>query len=323
MAGVSAASRLGIEAGFDLSTGTIIDMASSGEAFGDAFMRNLLLTAVGSVGGKVQAAAASRYGKHAVLGADLTKPFSVGMHKALRKIGRRRFNSDEDVEIDPGHEGTVILEPTDYSLDIAKHIMQKVFRELMNSTDMAWIIGSMIQTKDLQLKVGRFVQQPGARGMFTVKGDTIYINESIFRSEYGHLLKSPAAIADLTGTIVHEGVHFLGGGEIAAHLAQGQYLAHVLKQNPKLKFTDYGTDWWKSSGALAKAAATGDVPPLMDILTRRHYGVGKPKGLYNDTVKQQPLHQVVTDLDGFEALLSVKQTSLMELREMVPAGNSF
>jgi hypothetical protein len=130
-------------------------------------------------------------------------------------------------------------------------------------------------------------------------------------------------MVDLTSSVVHEGVHFLGGGEIAAHLAQGQFLHYELKKSPGWALKDHGAKWWLNSAALADAAGNPSIMPLLDILKRRHYGVSSPKGLHTDNWDGQPLHQIVEDRGGFETILGIKETSMSLIRESLPPLESF
>ena len=182
-----------------------------------------------------------------------------------------------------------------------------IARLLISQNNMDWLIGSMIEGDMLKLKFRKFIAS-SARGAFIPGGDTIYINENYFLNEYGDLFTSRAAMVDMTSTVIHEGVHFLGGGEIAAHLAQGLYLGIQLKKNKELALNPM-------SHLIAENAANSSLLPLTRTVFSKGYGTAsKPL-----TVEHlQPLHEIVKDLGGFENLLGVKETSLSQLRHSVP-----
>ena len=319
--GVSGATRLGVEVGFDVASSTVIEVASGGE-FSESFTQNLLLSAVGGVGGKVQAAAAQRFSSSMILGADLTKPISIGLRQAVRLVGR--VVDDPNTASKAADDGDWVVKPSALTTVQMKIILNTMLAKLRSSeSEMAGIIFRLIKNGDIKLKIGQFIKEPNARAYFEVKGNTIFLNESFFKSEYGDIAKNFGAMVDLTSSVIHEGVHFLGGGEIAAHLAQGQFLHYELKKNRTWALKDHAAEWWLNSAALADAAGNPSIMPLLDILKRRHYGVSSPKGLHTDNWDGQPLHQIVEDRGGFETILGIKETSMSLIRESLPPLESF
>ena len=199
--------------------------------------------------------------------------------------------------------------------DLIRTVIKNRLMELNNFMD--WLLAKMINGNLLNIELRQF-EKSSTRGAFVPGGDTIYINEQFFLDEYGKLLESPSAMVDMTSTIVHEGVHFLGGGEVTAHLAQGQFLSLMVKKNPKLEFHPI-------SNQLVQAARDDSILPLLAIVGNRGYGMhkGAYKPLTLNSAKSQPIHEVVRQMGGFENLLDIKQTSLGFLRDSVPKGQSF
>jgi hypothetical protein len=302
--GVSGAARLGIEVGFDVATGALIDVASGGNLT-ESLLHNVLLSAVGGVGGKVQAAAASRYAKAPILGANLLKPFSSGMRAVIRVAIENSDSGKPAKSSRPRKIGDAETPPTQRAL-IRKTIVNKLLKS-ENLID--WIIGSYIEAGALQLKLRPFLDRPGARGrIFSGNTKTIYLNERYFLDEYDTLLTSPSAMTDMTSTVVHEGVHFLGGGEIVAHLAQGLFLNLALKKNPKLQMHP-------TSHELAGLAVMDSLVPLTKRVIARGYGPDwKPLSIAH----LRPLNDLVKELDGFASIIGVKETHIRKLKQAVP-----
>jgi hypothetical protein len=161
----------------------------------------------------------------------------------------------------------------------------------------------------LKLKFRQFVGSRGARGEFIPGGDAIYVNENYFLREYdGVLLRSKSALTDITSTVIHEGVHFLGGGEIAAHRAQGHFLARALKANPKLSLDPV-------SHLVAQMASHDTLIPLAKTVLRKGYGV---KGHPISVRDLQPVHEVLDHWGGIEGILGIKQTDIRQLKQALP-----
>jgi hypothetical protein len=316
--GVSGATRLGLEMSVDIAAGTVVDVASGGD-FSESFQRNLLFSTVGGVSGKVGAAVATRYAKTPILSADLTKPISGGLQVAGKivfedaaAISVARAKADK--KFSPS-----LIKPSQRVL-----IETVIKRQLMESNNfMDWMIGRMLNGNLLNIELRQF-QKSSTRGAFIPGGDTVYINERFFLDEYGKLLESPSAMVDMTSTVVHEGVHFLGGGEVTSHLAQGQYLGLMLKKNPKLALHPV-------SHQLAEAAESDSILNLLAVVGNKGYGLhydktgasGANKPLTIESQNIQPIHEVVRQMGGFENLLDIKETSLHFLTSSVPAGHSF
>jgi hypothetical protein len=311
----SSVTKIGAEIGFDVASSTIIDVAS-GADFSQGIMHNVLLSAVGGVGGKVQASVAKRFAGSSVLGADLTAPISRGL----------RHIADDILDDTPVRQAAAKSKsgkkfgPSHISKSQRELIHKAVLHKLMNSTDLGFIVGGLIEGGEVQLKLARFLKRPGARGQYVPEDKTLYINEKYFMDEYGGILNKPAGLTDLTSTVVHEGTHFLGGGEITAHLAQGQFLDIMLRKNPKLEL-------YPTSYDLAHAARVDSIMPMLRVIGRKGYG-WKPDGANFRNhlaypIKKLPEHHIVTDFGGFESLLDMKQSSVSLIRAGIPTTHTF
>lgn len=322
MTTVSASARVGFEIGFDAALGTAVEM-SSGEMFSDAFLRNMLFSAVGGVGGKVQAAAAQRFRRTPILGADLTRPLSSGMRAVTRSL-TQVFDATDDAAA-KADASDFIFEPSKLPEADRAKIASEMYKALRNSTDMAWIVADLIKYGDINVVIGRNVQHPTARAHVYARENTIYINEIQFQKMYGNLVDNEAAILDMTSSVVHEGIHVLGGGEISSHLAQGQFYSFVLKQNPKLAFAPRPKGNF-SAHQLARAADSGNIRYIaMAVAPRYTFALDVKRSVFVNNVTSTPLHSIVKDPEfgGFAGLLGISEADVRWMRKSLPARYSF
>jgi YD repeat-containing protein len=314
---LSTGTRLGLELGFDVFTGTLVDVATHGEAFSSSFMQNLLLSAVGSAGGKVQGWAAARFKGTPILGANVLAPLAPAAGMVSRAF-RLALEDGAEAARGAARPGKVSkqMRPPRMSETLQGALKERIIEVLGQGTEMGWYVGELLKYGDLKIEFRRWGDaRTGSRGRFVPGTNTLYVNEKFFAREYGNLAKSASGIVDLTSTVLHEGVHFLGGGEISAHLAQAQFLDHVTKLNKKLSFHNV-------SEALVYTAKFDSIMPLLDVVAQKGYREGKRKGVFLSQ-DHQPLHQIITDQGGFGEILGMRASSLELLNAVRPANTSF
>ena len=109
--------------------------------------------------------------------------------------------------------------------DLARVIMAA----LEGGTPVARAAARALRDGTLTVRLARF-EDPLTRGfVFSGQPNFLYINSELL---YGAGSQGPFHVAS---TIVHEAIHAFGGGEIAAHVGQAQFLAHVLKRTGALR----------------------------------------------------------------------------------------
>ncbi|MFQ5912041.1 MAG: hypothetical protein ACE5JS_02555 [Nitrospinota bacterium] len=92
-----------------------------------------------------------------------------------------------------------------------------ILREMENGTAISKEIAKRLKSGDLEVRFQEL--SDGRLGRWTEHNpNTIYINSNFLRS--GSRWR-PRIVA---GWVVHEGIHYLGGGEIAAHMGEAQFL---------------------------------------------------------------------------------------------------
>jgi hypothetical protein len=100
---------------------------------------------------------------------------------------------------------------------------------LDGGTPIARATARALRDGTLKVRLARF-EDPLTRGFLEARQPNfLYINTELL---YGVGSRGPLHVAS---TIVHEAIHAFGGGEIAAHAAQAQFLAHVLKRTGALR----------------------------------------------------------------------------------------
>jgi YD repeat-containing protein len=135
-----------------------------------------------------------------------------------------------------------------------KAMMQQVLEHLNNGTKVSKELARRILDGTLKVRFSRFAEK-GAVGVYH-GGDVIHVNSAIARVDPRtgrsfRIAESPLMVASV---LVHEGVHYLGGGELTAHAAQAKFLS---KRNYDI--------FWSSKGISIDQA---DIPPLNDKMLK-------------------------------------------------------
>jgi len=306
--GLSSTGKLGLDLGFNTVTGTVVEVATSDTTFTDAFMRNLLFSAVGTVAGRAQAASrAERYKSHPVLGIDVAKPIKLGLRpvarlakRALDAAGIAAARAEDRLKYKP-----VKNLSADEVLKLREFMLEK-----LRETDAGFVVAALLETGELKLSLVDFIgKRANSLGFYTPGADTIFVNYRALLEDYGTILGNASAMIDMTSTVLHEGVHYLGGGEIAAHLAQGEFLVYMQGKNSRLKYHAGAQDLID-----AMADPTG---ARVESYVGMVYSANQ---IFEDV---QPLHDIVVSLDGFGGLLDLRRTDVQRLLKYAPPGAMF
>jgi hypothetical protein len=177
-------------------------------------------------------------------------------------------------------------------------------------TDAGFVVAALLETGELKLSLVDFIgKRANSLGFYTPGADTIFVNYRALLEDYGTIPGNASAMIDMTSTVLHEGVHYLGGGEIAAHMAQGEFLVYMQGKNSRLKYHAGAQDLID-----AMADPTG-------ARVESYVGMVYPANQIFEDV--QPLHDIVVSLDGFGGILDLRRTDVQRLLKFAPPGAMF
>lgn len=249
----------------DLALGTLADVTLRDRSLGTALAGNVVGASVGALFG-------------AGVAAGLRGAESLAMDLTLRSLNRDAMPSvasggpgDWRWGIATTSSGRAIQ-----FTEGARSARQKAFemgmlRVLETGTTAGRVVAWAIRSGRLKVRVTAFVGDlSDARGLFSrTHPNTVWIN-----ADYVLGLKENTGVRLAAGVLLHEGIHALGGGEIAAHVAQARFLARLLDNQGGqagggllLRPADH-----QMVAAWRKGQATGRFPELIDYMTRRGYG---------------------------------------------------
>jgi hypothetical protein len=234
--GLGIVQELAVDYVIAVSSDTLIDVAWNGGSFGDTLSQN--------AGSGV---------KDALFG------FAVGrLAGGLNSLGTRLSLSMQRKGVTMRSQGprSEAIDPTkglwsrwvSYASDVMRwvdHHMRtdvhprsaeqrmleaNILYELLNGTPLSKEIGRRLASGEMELRFSKFGDPTTYGEVHTLLSRTIiHINiEAMPRNKRGGWHSRQVA-----GTVVHEGMHLLGGGELSAHIAQAQFLDVRMRSSSK------------------------------------------------------------------------------------------
>lgn len=301
--------ELTLDFAVSLAMDTVIDVGWSGRGWGQAIGDNLIAAAQGAGIGFVT----SRVGMG--LGA------TASLMSAARNRGAVRAYSTIDVSQKVKVSGMKALWVDSFKQGKMKTADQKLFEktilhELENGTVMSKRIAKLIRDGEVTVYFKEF-DDPGMAGYHYLGSKAMHINTSFgFDSVSGRIRTRQVA-----STIVHEGIHFLGGGELSAHVGQAQFLDTRIRQSKRTGHLDQMTEkdvpYFHPFYMKLVNAYRRDVVDL--IMHIRNYGYSSPNRIY--LPRNIRPHQWVIDNGGFSRLLGEQSGILDVLENQANAGH--
>ena len=220
--------------------GALLDVSISGQGWGDALLDNFTSTAIGATLGTTMGALGQTGGATAELSAASEELDEIGTPgtseptaKAALPEGAEAF--DVATVFDP-NDFTEILRGReryvgDAITDEEKLFDKRIMTELRLGTDYSREFARRIASGDLKVLLHEnFPDHPTARGYFDpTDPGTIHLN--LAHKEF-NTATGRSAFTKMASVVVHEGTHYLGGGELSAHFAQAQFL---VRRSPVLE----------------------------------------------------------------------------------------
>ncbi len=317
--GVVGALEIGIfrELALDYAVGftmdTLMDVGWSGRTWSQSMSDNIVASAQGAglgfAAGRIGAglrsagshisAARSRGSAVMCSDGDLSKKFDVS------GLTSRWFNPSGSVHIKNAE---------------VKMFERMVRHELENGTPMSKQLAKMIVDGDMGIRFSRFTgEYADCMGLFRPGTKVLEINTLYCKNADTGKFQS----RQVASTIVHEGIHFLGGGELSAHIGQAQFLDTRVRQSRRTGHLDYVEshnvpylDAWHR-GLLN--FYRNDVVNLVMLMTKANYGENAKYKIYlPDSVTP---NKWVIDEGGFAKILNQQGGILEVLEAKAKAGN--